>query len=58
TVIVKRNLRALIDAENQKLVNPQTIRWFFEQFKHIVGIYLNGCEISSATMLSGGIDSS
>lgn len=56
SVIIKRDLRALIDAENQKMVTPQSIDWFFAQFKQIVGLYLSGCEMNSAIMLSGGID--
>lgn len=58
TVDLKRDFRAFIDSGNQKSVTTDSINWFFDQFKHIVGIYLEGCEMSSATMLSGGIDSS
>lgn len=42
----------------QKPVNRETVSWFFSEFNKIVGLYLDGNVTASASMLSGGIDSS
>lgn len=42
----------------QKPVTQESVEWFFNKFKGIVDLYLDGNISTSATMLSGGIDSS
>jgi asparagine synthetase B (glutamine-hydrolysing) len=52
-------LQAITQHESeQKPVTEETVEWFFNEFKQIVGLYLDGNLAASASMLSGGIDSS
>ena len=53
-----RDLRFYLSAGEQKAVNPHTVAWFMDVLEQAVGIYLAGSENKSATMLSGGVDSS
>ena len=54
-----KTLQAITQHESeQKPVTHETVEWFFNEFKQIVGLYLDGNLAASASMLSGGIDSS
>jgi asparagine synthetase B (glutamine-hydrolysing) len=53
-----KDFRSLSQPSEQKPVTPESVDWFFSEFKNIIGLYLDGNEACSATMLSGGIDSS
>jgi hypothetical protein len=55
---LRRDLRALSEPETKKPVNAETADWFFEQMKQVVGVYIEGSVHNSATLLSGGVDSS
>jgi asparagine synthetase B (glutamine-hydrolysing) len=57
-VELKRDLSKFTGSAHKKPVNQETVDWFFNQLKTVMGIYLNGNERCSATMLSGGVDSS
>ncbi|MGD2144543.1 MAG: hypothetical protein PVF54_08715, partial [Anaerolineae bacterium] len=39
-VELRHGLRALCDTESQKPVNTETVDWFFEQLKTVVGLYM------------------
>ncbi|MGD2144541.1 MAG: asparagine synthase-related protein, partial [Anaerolineae bacterium] len=57
-VELRRDLRALRGEKPYKPVDLETVSWFFEQLRTVVGFYLEGNACRSATMLSGGPDSS
>lgn len=53
-----QDFRRFESQENQKPVNQETVAWYFEQLKSVIGFRLAGNERQSATLLSGGVDSS
>jgi hypothetical protein len=55
---LRRDLRALSAPETKKPVNAETVDWFFGQMKQVVSVYIEGSVHNSATLLSGGVDSS
>jgi asparagine synthetase B (glutamine-hydrolysing) len=57
-VDLARDYRSFSQPERVKPVNPETVEWFFQKLVDVVGVHLNGNHRASATMLSGGIDSS
>ncbi len=59
SVQLRRDLRGFFpDPTDQQPVTPQTANAFFEQLAGVLGIYIREFGHASATMLSGGIDSS
>ena len=55
---LKRDFRSYCIPVDQKFVNPDTVAWFFDQLCTVIGYQLDGYERNSATLLSGGVDSS
>jgi len=53
-----RDLNVFSSPGDQIRVDEKSIAWFLEVMEHVIGIYLAGCENKSATLLSGGVDSS
>ena len=52
------DLRQLPGAGDQIAVSAESANWFMGIMNQVTGIYLSGLEHRSATMLSGGVDSS
>jgi len=57
-VELKRRISDLQRTEEQMAVNQETAELFFSKLKLVISIYLKNKEDTSATMLSGGVDSS
>jgi hypothetical protein len=55
---LKRKISDVYDPKNQINVNDETVELFLSKLKAVLAIYLKGKEYNSATMLSGGVDSS
>jgi hypothetical protein len=53
-----RDFRHYVCPDQYKSFNPDTVEWFFQKFAGVIGLHLAGNGHGSATMLSGGIDSS
>lgn len=58
SVELKRDLKTFFNPENHKPVTKESSSWYFDRLKQVVGIYLDGREMSCAMLLSGGVDSS
>lgn len=52
------DLQKLSAAVDQRAVSAESVDWFKGIMNQVTGIYLDGLEHRSATMLSGGVDSS
>ena len=52
-----RDFRPYETQDNQKIVDTDTVAWFFEQLSAVIGFRIDGNEVRSATFLSGGVDS-
>lgn len=57
-ISLKRRLDNYNPQGTQKLIDPETVAWFFDQLCAVVGFRLQGFEHQSGTLLSGGVDSS
>jgi hypothetical protein len=53
-----RDLGGFSSPGDQKEVDEKSVAWFLEVMQRVIGIYLAGNEDTSATLLSGGVDSS
>ncbi|MFW6116425.1 MAG: asparagine synthase-related protein [bacterium] len=55
---LERDFRRVSERVTRKPVNTETVAWFFKRLSSVVGLYLKDNAHNSATMLSGGVDSS
>ncbi len=55
---LKQDFRGFESQADQKPVNAETVAWYFEQLSKVIGSRVDGNEHQSATLLSGGVDSS
>lgn len=55
---LKQDFRGFESRADQKPVNAETVAWYFEQLSSVIGARVDGNEQRSATLLSGGVDSS
>ena len=53
-----QDFRHFENQTNQKFITPDTVDWFFRKLSQVIGYRLHGHEQQSATLLSGGVDSS